>query len=163
MNAGRKLLAALSAAALLLPGAARAQAARYYSPNGYFLTQGPAEGFSDALGQELIAEVNADRLRYGLGTLREDAALSRAAQTRAKEIARHFSHTRPDGTSWSSVYSGAYAENIARGYATAYKCQAALMSSAGHRANVLRAHYTKIGTCAYTVNGVTYWVQLFGR
>ena len=37
------------------------------------------------------------------------------------------------------------------------------MSSAGHRGNVLRPQYTKIGVCASTVGSVTYWVQLFGR
>lgn len=159
----RRLFAVLAALALALPGAANAQTFRYYAPNGYFLTTTPAAGFSTALAQDLVNEVNADRARYGLGRLSVDPALTEAARTRAQEIARKFSHTRPDGRSWSTVYSGAYAENIARGYSTAYKCQAAFMSSAGHRGNVLRPQYTKIGVCAYTVGSVTYWVQLFGR
>lgn len=118
---------------------------------------------SSSLARDMIAEVNRDRTANGLGAVSEDAALTKAACIRAREIVEKFSHTRPDGTSWSTVYSGAYAENIARGYNTAYKCEAAFMSSDGHRANILRAQYTKIGVCAYTVGGVTYWVQLFGR
>lgn len=118
---------------------------------------------SSSLAQELIAEVNRDRAASGLGTLSEDAQLTAAACVRAREITEKFSHTRPDGSSWSTVYSGAYAENIAKGYDTAVKCEAAFMSSEGHRANILREGYTKIGVCAYTVNGVTYWVQLFGK
>lgn len=118
---------------------------------------------SSSLAQDMIAEVNRDRAANGLGLVSEDSALTKAACVRAREIVEKFSHTRPDGTSWSTVYSGAYAENIARGYDTAYKCEAAFMSSDGHRANILRAQYTKIGVCAYTVGGVTYWVQHFGR
>lgn len=118
---------------------------------------------SASLAQDMVAEVNRDRIANGLGTLSVDANLTSAACVRAKEIVEKFSHTRPDGTSWTTVYSGAYGENIARGYDTAYKCEAAFMSSEGHRANILRSTYTKIGVCAYTVGGVTYWVQLFGR
>lgn len=127
-------------------------------------TAAPSAGVgSSSLAQDLIDEVNRDRTAYGLGTVASDEALTKAACVRAQEIVQKFSHTRPDGSSWSTVYSGAYAENIARGYSTAYKCEAAFMSSDGHRVNILRGSYTKIGVCAYTVGGVTYWVQLFGR
>ena len=40
---------------------------------------------------------------------------------------------------------------------------AAWMSSEGHRANILRESYGSIGVCAQKVNGVIYWVQLFGK
>ncbi len=118
---------------------------------------------SAGLASDLIDEVNRDRAAQGLGEVEYDEALTKAACVRAQEIVQKFSHTRPDSTSWSTVYSGAYAENIARGYDTAYKCEAAFMSSSGHRANILRAQYTKIGVCALRVDNVTYWVQLFGR
>ena len=57
----------------------------------------------------------------------------------------------------------AYGENIAVGQRTADKVMAAWMTSSGHRANILRPSYGSIGVCAVTSNGVTYWVQLFGR
>ncbi len=49
------------------------------------------------------------------------------------------------------------------GQRTADKVMAAWMSSEGHRQNILRASFGSIGVCAATVNGVTYWVQLFGK
>lgn len=92
-----------------------------------------------------------------------DAELNRAAQVRAEEIVRKFSHTRPDGSKWSTVSKSAYGENIAKGQRTADKVMAAWLTSSGHRANMLRASYGSIGVCAYVYNGVTYWVQLFGK
>lgn len=112
---------------------------------------------------QVIAQVNQERAQYGLGSLREDSELTRAACVRAQEIVQKFSHTRPDGSSWSTVSSAASGENIAKGYATVEKVMAAWMSSQGHRENILRESFTRIGVCAYTVDGVVYWVQLFGR
>ncbi len=91
-----------------------------------------------------------------------DPELTRAAAIRAREIAESFSHTRPDGSSWSTVSDAASGENIARGHDSADRVMAAWMSSEGHRANILRASYTRIGVCAYEVNGILHWVQLFG-
>ena len=39
---------------------------------------------------------------------------------------------------------------------------AAWMSSDGHRANILRSGFSRIGVCAYEAGDVLYWVQLFG-
>lgn len=152
-----RVLALLGAMLMAVPAPARATGWKTYA------VQSVQSAVQEDLAAQLIAQVNADRAAYGIGTLCVDEALTQAACVRAEEIVRKFSHTRPDGTKWHTVYSGAYAENIARGYATAEKCEAALMSSAGHRENILRARYTKIGVCAYSVNGVVYWVQLFGR
>ena len=118
----------------------------------------------DDLAAQVVRLVNAARAREGLGPLRMDAALTRAASIRAAEIVRVFSHTRPDGSSWRTVSASAYAENIARGQRTAEKVVAAwLTSRTGHRENILRPGYQSIGVCALTVDGVTYWVQLFGK
>ena len=57
----------------------------------------------------------------------------------------------------------AFAENIARGQRSAEKVVAAWMTSANHRANILRESYGSIGVCAYVYGGVVYWVQLFGK
>ena len=73
------------------------------------------------------------------------------------------SHTRPDGTSWSTVSGSAYGENIARGQKSAEKVVAAWMTSTYHRENILRKSYGSVGICAYRHNGVMYWVQLFGK
>ena len=127
-------------------------------------TAKPAEGASKAgLAAQVIAQVNQERSRQGLGALREDGELNRAAAVRARELIQQFSHTRPDGTSWSTVSASAYGENIARGQNTSDKVMAAWLTSEGHRANILRASFGSIGVCAYVHGGVTYWVQLFGH
>ena len=122
------------------------------------------KGYYNAnLSYQVVMQVNAERAKYGLPGLRMDAELNRAAQVRAEEIVRKFSHTRPDGSKWSTVTKSAYGENIAKGQRTADKVMAAWLTSSGHRANMLRASYGSIGVCAYVYNGVTYWVQLFGK
>ncbi|MDO4865177.1 MAG: CAP domain-containing protein [Clostridia bacterium] len=123
----------------------------------------PSGEARDALAEEVISQVNAERAKQGLKPLSVSAELNRAAEVRAGEIAVSFSHTRPDGTAWSTVSDAAYGENIAMGQRTADKVMAAWMSSDGHRANILHASYGTIGLCAYVSGGVTYWVQLFGR
>ena len=116
-----------------------------------------------ALASAVIAQTNEERTSRGLNALTVDAELNRVAAVRAREIVESFSHTRPDGSSWSTVSSSASGENIAKGHSTANRVMAAWMSSEGHRANILREGYTRIGVCAYEVGNVIYWVQLFGR
>ena len=116
-----------------------------------------------SLADEVVRQVNMERARRSLGTLKVSAELNRAARVRANEIIRKFSHTRPDGSAWRTVSGAAYGENIAMGQRTADKVMAAWMTSSGHRANILRASYGSIGVCAVVSNGVTYWAQLFGK
>lgn len=115
------------------------------------------------LAAQVVSQTNAERLKAGLGELRVDAELTRAAQVRAREIVQSFSHTRPDGSSWSTVSSSAYGENIAMGQQTADKVMAAWMTSQGHRENILRPSFGSIGVCCFVSGGVKYWVQLFGK
>ena len=140
-----KKILALTLILMLLLGAA--QAATLVAPNA----------------QSVVNQVNRERAKQGLNALRIDPALTAAAQIRAKEIVERFSHTRPDGTKWSTVSSAAYGENIAKGQKTADKVMAAWMTSSGHRANILRASYGSIGVACLQSGGVYYWVQLFGR
>lgn len=126
-------------------------------------TQSASGSTRPGLAAQVIAQVNAEREKQGLGPVREDAELNRAAAVRARELTESFSHTRPDGSSWSTVSASALGENIAKGQQTADKVMAAWMTSSGHRENILRPGYGSIGVCAYVYGGVTYWVQLFGR
>ena len=112
---------------------------------------------------QVVAQVNAERAARSLPALRVDAELTRAARVRALEIIQTFSHTRPDGSAWSTVSASAYGENIAMGQRTVDKVMAAWMSSQAHRGNILRPSYGSIGVCAVTAQGVVYWVQLFGK
>lgn len=116
-----------------------------------------------SLAAQVITQVNAERAKYGLPELSMSAELTRAACVRANEIVEQFSHTRPDGSSWSTVSGSAMGENIAKGQNSADRVMAAWMSSDGHRANILRESFGSIGVCALQVNGVIHWVQLFGK
>lgn len=126
-------------------------------------TSAPSGDNMTAMAEEVIRQTNSDRAKNGLGALTVDADLTRAACIRAQEIVSKFSHERPDGSNALSVSGKAKGENIAKGQQTADKVTAAWMSSDGHRANILRASFRTIGVCAYRVNGILYWVQLFGN
>ena len=120
-------------------------------------------GVSTSMAREVLDMVNEERTAAGLNALTIDDSLSAAACVRAREIVTSFSHTRPNGSSFSTVTSGAYGENIAKGQQSAARVMAAWMSSSGHRANILNSRWSTIGICAYESGGVMYWVQLFGR
>lgn len=124
----------------------------------------PVSGTSlSDMASEVVRQTNSDRAKNGLGALTVSAELTRAACVRANEIVSSFSHTRPDGNSWTTVSTAARGENIAKGQQNASKVMAAWMSSSGHRANILRASFGSIGVCAYKVGNIMYWVQLFGK
>ena len=118
--------------------------------------------------QQVIDLVNEERAKAGLSPLMEAQNVAEAAGVRAEEISRSFSHTRPDGSSFSTAltqsgaaYRGA-GENIAYGQRTPEEVMKSWMNSQGHRANILNADYTAIGVGYYqNSNGTGYWTQLF--
>lgn len=127
-------------------------------------TRKPVSGANQtSLAAGVVEQVNMERAKQGLSILKVDPELTRAACIRAREIVEKFSHTRPDGSSWSTVSSSAYGENIAKGQKTVDRVMASWMSSDGHRRTILKESYGSIGVCAYVHNGITYWVQLFGK
>ena len=128
------------------------------------------DGSQDAFANEVVRLVNEERAKAGLPALTVDRGAASAAQVRAKEIERSFSHTRPDGSSFNSAlteagvnFSGA-GENIAYGQNSPEKVMEGWMNSSGHRANILNSSYTSIGVGNYqNTSGVNYWTQLFIR
>ena len=116
---------------------------------------------------QVVALVNAERAKYGLSALKVDSRVQQAAQVRAAETVQSFSHTRPNGSSFSTALTEAgvsytrSGENIAYGQSTPQQVVQAWMNSSGHRANILNESFTTIGV-GYTVSGDTaYWAQLF--
>jgi len=115
--------------------------------------------------------LNQDRIRNGLPALTLDPALSELARKKSRDMHEnnYFSHTSPTygsaaqmlrtfGYSFTSV-----AENIAH-HATVEKSQAAFMSSAGHRRNILGSQWTKVGIGVWKDSqGFVYVTQLFVR
>ena len=118
--------------------------------------------------QQVISLVNEERAKAGLSPVTESSDVSAAAAVRAQEITGSFSHTRPNGSNYSTAldqsgvkYMGS-GENIAYGQRTPQEVMNGWMNSQGHRANILNKNYTTIGVGYYqNANGVGYWVQLF--
>ena len=115
--------------------------------------------------------VNSDRSAYSLAPLALDSALCRIARLKSEDMRdnHYFAHTSPTYGDMRSMltkmgYSYAAAgENIAH-HATIEKAQAALISSSGHRRNILSTGYTKFGVgIALDANGYVYLTQIFCR
>ena len=94
---------------------------------------------------------------------KEQKDQKKAAKQRAKELVTKYSHTRPNGTSCFTLVPGNLykGENIAKGQKTCKAVSVAWYNSTGHRANMLRKQFKKVGIACYEYNGVTYWAQVF--
>ncbi len=120
---------------------------------------------------EVFEKVNAERVAAGLPELNLNPELCKAAMVRAGECVKVFSHTRPDGTKYSSaireagIEAGYSAENVATGHSSAAQVMKGWMKSAGHKKNILRDYYTDIGIGMVKNSGNGYggysWCQLF--
>ncbi len=106
-----------------------------------------------------------------LKPLKRDKDLEKTAKKRAKEIKKQFSHTRPNGKDWYSIYPKKFnivGENIAMGYPTISSVMKGWEETdkpyegQGHRRNLLDKRFTKVGVACFEVNGYRYWVQCFG-
>lgn len=116
--------------------------------------------------QAALNRINSLRAQAGAGPLVFNAALNRAAQAFAEDMAAHnyFSHTGRDGSTPGQRLTAAgydwstYGENIAQGYADWNAAITGWMNSPGHRANMLNPNFREIGL------GVKnrYYVQDFG-
>ena len=134
----------------------------------------PASAPALSVVTRLVDLTNVERTQLGLGTLHAEARLMQAAQIQADQLARvnQLDHILPEalyprpedrlaaaGYPWTT-----YAENLAYGPPDASGVVQAWMQSLGHRANILGANFTEIGT-GYTMSpaGRPYYVQVFGR
>ncbi len=124
---------------------------------------------------ELLGYVNEVRRQYGLNELSGLELLDSAAAVRAGEIAQEYSHNRPDGTGYDTVFEEvglpewySVAENIATGM----NCMTGVkevfdqwMQSEGHRENILNPNvrYMAVAKNSYMdgENEMIYWDQLF--
>lgn len=118
--------------------------------------------------RQVVQLVNEERAKNGLAPLTVHTGAEQAAAVRAKEIQTSFSHTRPDGSGFSTALTQAgvsyttSGENIAYGQQTPQAVMEAWMNSAGHRANILNASFRQIGVGhVRSASGVSYWTQLF--
>lgn len=125
--------------------------------------------------QTVVTLTNKLRASKGLSQLKTDSRLTEAAMARAKELEIKFAHSRPNGTTGTSIVNeyisnaSTNGENIMMNQATGYDDGSYIYScwenSTGHYNTMLRANNTYIGVGVYYVykNGYkyTYSVQLF--
>lgn len=125
---------------------------------------GTANRLDRIMAEGVISATNAERSRNGKDRLVEDAALTAYAQRRAEEIAYDFEHRRPGNTAWHSGLTnyGIAGENLASGFNNTDSVIEGWKGSPGHYRNMLEDNFTKIGVGLVKINGVYYWVQIFG-
>ena len=124
---------------------------------------------------EVFRIVNELRVSYGLTPYKWDANAYKAAKKRCDEAFDVFSHLRPDGTKFYTVYGinseedkntvfKNVGENLGSGQPTAQKVVDCWMAStAGHRENILNSDIENMAVAFGTYNDdfKYYWVQEF--
>lgn len=121
--------------------------------------------------KDVLALVNQERAKAGLAALSWGSTCENAANIRAREIMTAYSHTRPDGSSWSTTCpipssGGASGENLNAGNAAVSPetVVASWMNSPEHRANILNPTFTKMAVGFVfdpSTQYKTYWSQYF--
>ena len=121
--------------------------------------------------RDVLNLVNKERAKNGLAALSWGTTCEGAATTRAKELMRSYSHTRPDGSSWSTACpipqtGGVSGENLNAGNAAVSPetVVASWMKSPEHRANILNKDfkYLSVGfVFDPSSQHKTYWSQIF--
>ncbi len=120
--------------------------------------------------RNILDAVNEERAKVGAKPLVLNEKLCELAMIRAQEASEYFSHTRPDGSKWSSIlidegisfhYIG---ENIAAGSSTPAGTMNQWINSPGHYENITRSNFEELGVGYVYVPGSQYryyWVQIF--
>ncbi|WP_321973959.1 CAP domain-containing protein [Paratractidigestivibacter sp.] len=119
----------------------------------------------DFAAQQLTL-LNNERSSAGKNRLVMNSTLQKVAMQRAAEAAVYFSHTRPNGTKWSTAIPSSVdwysiGENLAMGQTTPAAVTTAWMNSAGHKQNMLSGDYTSVGIGCFYYGGTYYWAQTF--
>jgi uncharacterized protein YkwD len=125
-----------------------------------------------AMADEVLALINAERAAAGCGPVSADRKLTAAAQGHSEDMAANnfFSHSGSNGSSFiTRITAAAYpyaaaGENIAAGYSSAKAVVTAWMESDGHRDNILNCNYVHTGLGYVAQPGtryVHYWTQVF--
>ncbi len=124
---------------------------------------------------EVLSLVNQERVRNGLNKLTWGDSCASAAEIRAEEIVKSYSHTRPDGSSWdtacmepSGFSNYLEGENLVVGNSAVSPetAVAAWMNSEKHRENILNPEFTKLAVGFYydpSTKYQTHWSQYFSN
>lgn len=115
----------------------------------------------------MFNNINSYRKNHGAGGLSRvtSGPLYNAARKRLSEICSSFSHTRPNGSDFSTVlaeYGVSYTragENL--GCGSLEGVYSGWISSSGHRKNIVNGAFRKSALVSTVSGGKRYWVQLF--
>ena len=123
---------------------------------------------------EVFRIVNEIRVSYGLKPYKWDTNAYKAAKARCSEIEQKFSHLRPDGSNFKTIYGYSdeelwykfcsVGENLGSGQPTAQRVVDSWMASTkGHRENILNPDFENLAVAFGTYNEAYkyYWVQEF--
>lgn len=123
---------------------------------------------------EVFRIVNEIRVSYGLKPYKWDTNAYKAAKARCSEIEQNFSHLRPDGSNFKTIYGYSdeelwykfcsVGENLGSGQPTAQRVVDSWMASTkGHRENILNPDFENLAVAFGTYNDAYkyYWVQEF--
>ena len=135
-------------------------------------TQATVTSLFPEMEQTVLQLMNEHRAHAGVEPLAMAYAYYDCAEIRARECITYFSHTRPDGRRWSTVYSDLslcddlllVSENLARHFKTAEDMVQALMDSPSHRRNILDERFQYVAICILPVeeyDGLYAMSQLF--
>ena len=168
---GTKPVETTTATATATPSTTPAQSNTQVSSTG--ITDEPVN--CSAEEAEVFRIVNEIRVSYGLTPYKWDANAYKAAKIRCDESFNVFSHLRPDGTKFYTVYginseeekNSVFinvGENLGSGQSTAQKVIDSWMAStAGHRENILNPDIENMAVAfgTYDDSYKYYWVQEF--
>jgi uncharacterized protein YkwD len=127
---------------------------------------------------DMLRQINRVRARHGVGALRIDARLNRAAQSHSDDMARRdfFDHRSPEGVRMTEradrtgYHWRRLIENIAGGYPNIAATIQGWMESPDHRAGLLDNRvrdagfgYVYLSRDSGRVRKAHYWTLLIGR
>lgn len=131
-----------------------------------------------AIEQRIIELTNDLREQHDASALSSHSELRRAGDIRAVELEESFSHDRPDGTAWSTVFDEyninyssylSIGENLAMGTYSGDEIEAAdwlfdgWVDSQSHFENMIRPGYQDIGVGVHYDGQYLYLTQIFGQ
>ena len=120
--------------------------------------------------QRIFDLVNEARVENGRKELTYNGEIYECSQLRAQEATVLWSHTRPNGGAFNTVFDEfgistkgyTVGENLGRNFDTAERIMEALMNSEGHRNNILFEGFDSVCIAvAADENGVLHVSQLF--
>ena len=138
-----------------------------YFRNGVRCDSGASKKTTEQYEAEALRLINAERKKRGLALFKKDSGAVKVARLRAKEIAKKYSHTRPNGSSCftaATQYGVTFhtaGENIGRGFETPAEMVNDWINSSVHRSNIISKAFSRTGIGCYISGGRLYWTQFF--